>query len=152
MEMTGSERIPANREAVYAGLNNPDTLRQSLPGCQELNKVSDSEFDAVIVIKMGPIKATFKLAGTLTDLDPPNGYTLSGAGKGGVAGFAKGTAKVRLEADGDATILHYEVQADIGGKLAQLGARLINSTAMHFAGDFFVNFGRAMGGEQPAGA
>jgi carbon monoxide dehydrogenase subunit G len=101
---------------------------------------------------MGPIKATFKLAGTLTDLDPPNGYTLSGAGKGGVAGFAKGTAKVRLEADGDATILHYEVQADIGGKLAQLGARLINSTAMHFAGDFFVNFGRAMGGEQPAGA
>jgi carbon monoxide dehydrogenase subunit G len=152
MEMTGSERIPANREAVYAGLNNPDILRQSMPGCQELNKVSDSEFDAVIVIKMGPIKATFKLAGTLTDLDPPNGYTLSGAGKGGVAGFAKGTAKVRLEADGDATILHYEVQADIGGKLAQLGARLINSTAMNFAGDFFVNFGRAMAGEQPAGA
>jgi carbon monoxide dehydrogenase subunit G len=152
MEMTGSERIPASREAVYAGLNDPEILRRSMPGCQELNKVSDSEFDAVIVIKVGPIKATFKMAGTLADLDPPNGYTISGEGKGGVAGFAKGSAKVRLEADGDATILHYEVHADVGGKFAQLGARLINTTAMKFAGDFFVNFGRAVAGEQAPAA
>ncbi|MDB5762544.1 MAG: carbon monoxide dehydrogenase subunit family protein [Herminiimonas sp.] len=148
MDMTGSERIPASREVVYEALNNPEILKQSMPGCQELNKVSDTGFDAVVVIKVGPIKATFKMAGTLSDLDPPNGYTISGEGKGGVAGFAKGSAKVHLEQDGDATILTYEVHADVGGKFAQLGARMINSTAMKFAGDFFVNFNRAVTGEQ----
>ena len=98
------------------------------------------------------IKATFKLAGTLSDLDPPNGYTLKGEGKGGVAGFAKGSAQVRLEEDGDATILHYTVKADIGGKLAQLGARLINSTAMKFSGDFFKKFNHVVTGEESAAA
>lgn len=144
MEMNGSERIGASREVVYAALNNPEILKQALPGCEQLEKVSDTEFNAVLVIKVGVIKATFKMAGTLSDLDPPNGYTLNGEGKGGVAGFAKGRAQVRLEEDGDATILHYTVTADIGGKLAQLGARLINSTAMKFAGEFFGNFGRAV--------
>ncbi len=152
MKMSGSERIAASREQVYAALNNPEILKQAMPGCQELNKVSETEFDAVIVIKVGPIKATFKFAGTLSDLDPPNGYTISGEGKGGVAGFAKGSAKVGLEPDGDGTILTYEVHADVGGKFAQLGARLINSTAMKFAGDFFVNFSRTVAGEQGAGA
>jgi carbon monoxide dehydrogenase subunit G len=152
MEMNGSERINASREAVYAALNDPEILKQSLPGCELLEKVSDTEFNATIVIKVGVIKATFKMAGTLTDLDPPNGYTLRGEGKGGVAGFAKGSAQVRLEADGDATILHYTVSADIGGKLAQLGARLINSTAMKFAEQFFANFGRVVAGDAPAAA
>ncbi|HVL77080.1 MAG TPA: carbon monoxide dehydrogenase subunit G [Noviherbaspirillum sp.] len=152
MEMSGSERIGASREAVYAALNDPEILKQALPGCQELEKVSDTEFNAVIVVKVGVIKATFKMAGTLMDLDPPNGYTLKGEGKGGVAGFAKGSAQVRLEEDGDATILHYTVAADIGGKLAQLGARLINSTAMKFAGEFFGNFSRIVAGEGAAPA
>jgi carbon monoxide dehydrogenase subunit G len=148
MEMNGSERIAASREAVYAALNDPEILKQALPGCQELDKVSDTEFNAVIVVKVGVIKATFKMAGTLMDLDPPNGYTLKGEGKGGVAGFAKGNAQVRLEEDGDGTILHYTVAADIGGKLAQLGARLINSTAMKFSGEFFGNFSRIVAGEE----
>lgn len=152
MEMNGSERIGASREAVYAALNDPEILKQSLPGCQELEKVSDTEFNATIVVKVGVIKATFKMAGTLMDLDPPNGYTLRGEGKGGVAGFAKGSAQVRLEEDGDGTILHYTVAADIGGKLAQLGARLINSTAMKFAGEFFANFGRIVAGDKGEGS
>jgi carbon monoxide dehydrogenase subunit G len=152
MEMNGSERISASREAVYAALNDPEILKQALPGCDLLEKVSDTEFNATIVIKVGVIKATFKMAGTLTDLDPPHGYTLRGEGKGGVAGFAKGSAQVKLEADGDATILHYTVSADIGGKLAQLGARLINSTAMKFAEQFFANFSRVVAGEAPTAA
>jgi len=152
MEMNGSERIGASREAVYAALNDPEILKQSLPGCQELEKVSDTEFNATIVVKVGVIKATFKMAGTLMDLDPPNGYTLRGEGKGGMAGFAKGSAQVRLEEDGDGTILHYTVAADIGGKLAQLGARLINSTAMKFAGEFFGNFGRIVAGDKGDGS
>jgi carbon monoxide dehydrogenase subunit G len=147
MNMTGSERIAARREVVYLALNNPKILKQALPGCEELEKISDTEFNAVIVIKVGPIKATFKLAGTLTDLDPPKNYTLKGEGKGGVAGFAKGSAQVRLDEDGDDTVLTYTVIADIGGKFAQLGARLINSTAMKFAGEFFANFNRAVAGE-----
>jgi carbon monoxide dehydrogenase subunit G len=150
MDMTGSERIAVRREVVYAALNDPEILKQSLPGCESLDKVSDTEFNAVIVIKVGPIKATFKLAGTLSDLDPPKGYTLKGEGKGGVAGFAKGSAQIHLEEDGDATVLTYTVKADIGGKFAQLGARLIDSTAMKFAGEFFVKFNRAVSGE-PAG-
>jgi carbon monoxide dehydrogenase subunit G len=144
MEMNGSERIAARRDIVYAALNNPDILKQALPGCETLDKVSDTEFNAVLVIKVGPIKATFNMAGTLSDLDPPNGYTLKGEGKGGMAGFAKGSARIRLEEQGGETILHYTVAADIGGKLAQLGARLINSTAMKFAGDFFGNFSRVV--------
>lgn len=152
MDMSGSERINASREVVYAALNDPEILKQALPGCEELEKVSDTEFNATIVIKVSVIKATFKLAGTLSDLDPPNGYTLKGEGKGGVAGFAKGSAQVRLEEDGDATILHYTVKADIGGKLAQLGARLINSTAMKFSGDFFKKFNHVVTGEESAAA
>ena len=147
MEMNGSERIGAPREAVYAALNDPEILKQSLPGCQELEKVSDTEFTATIVVKVGVIKATFKMAGTLMDLMPPEGYTLRGEGKGGVAGFAKGSAQVRLEEDDEGTLLHYTVAADIGGKLAQLGARLINSTAMKFASEFFGNFSRVVAGD-----
>jgi carbon monoxide dehydrogenase subunit G len=151
MEMNGSERIGATREVVYAALNDPEILKKSLPGCEVLDKVSDTEFNATIVVKVGVIKATFKMVGNLMDLDPPNGYTLRGEGKGGMAGFAKGSAKVSLEADGDATILHYTASADIGGKLAQLGARLINSTAMKFAEEFFGNFSRAVAGDLPTG-
>jgi hypothetical protein len=140
MDMTGSERIAASREKVYAALNDPEILKAAIPGCESIEKTSATEMTATVVTKVGPVKAKFQGAVTLSDLDPPNGYTISGEGKGGPAGFAKGGAKVRLEADGDGTILHYEVKADVGGKLAQLGSRLIDGTAKKLAGEFFANF------------
>ncbi len=140
MEMSGQHRIEAPRQAVWEALNDPEILKQAIPGCEEIEKTSDTEFNAKVKAKVGPVSAKFAGAVTLSDLDPPNGYTISGQGKGGAAGFAKGGAKVRLEEDGAATILHYEVQAQVGGKLAQIGARLIDSTAKKMAGDFFGKF------------
>jgi uncharacterized protein len=146
MDMNGSQRIEASREAVYAALNDVDVLRQCIPGCDSIEKTSDTEMNAKVTLRVGPVKASFAGKVTLSDLDPPNGYTISGEGSGGMAGFAKGGAKVVLEADGDATILHYTVNADIGGKLAQLGSRLIDGTAKKLAGDFFEKFGEIVGG------
>ncbi len=140
MDMTGSERIAAPRERVYAALNDPEILKAALPGCEAIEKTSDTEMTATVVTKVGPVKAKFQGAVTLSDLDPPHGYTISGEGKGGPAGFAKGGAKVRLEEDGGATVLHYEVKADVGGKLAQLGSRLIDGTAKKLSGEFFSRF------------
>ena len=140
MDMNGSQRIEASRETVYAALNDTEILRQCVPGCEFIEKTSDTDMNAKVTLKIGPVKASFAGKITLSDLDPPNGYTISGEGSGGVAGFAKGGAKVRLEADGAATILHYTVDAQIGGKLAQLGARLIDATAKKLAGDFFTKF------------
>jgi carbon monoxide dehydrogenase subunit G len=142
MDMSGSQRIEAPREKVWEALNDAEVLKQCIPGCQEIDKASPTELNAKAVLKIGPVKATFAGKVTLSDLDPPNGYTISGEGQGGVAGFAKGGAKVRLEPDGeDATILHYDVKADVGGKIAQLGARLIDGTAKKLAGEFFEKFG-----------
>ena len=149
MQMSGEYRIEASRDAVWAALNDPKVLKQAIPGCEEINKTSDTEFAAKVKVKVGPVSAKFNGNVTLTDLDPPNGYTISGAGKGGPAGFAKGGAKVRLEADGDATILHYEVTAQVGGKLAQIGSRLVDATAKKMAGDFFANFAEVVGGPAP---
>ncbi len=146
MDMNGSQRIEASREAVYAALNDVDILRQSIPGCDSIEKTSDTEMNAKVTLRVGPVKASFSGKVTLSDLDPPNGYTISGEGSGGMAGFAKGGAEVKLEADGDATILHYTVKADIGGKLAQLGSRLIDGTAKKLAGEFFERFGAIVGG------
>lgn len=140
MEMTGSERIAAPRERVYAALNDPEVLQAAIPGCEAIEKTSDTEMTATVVTKVGPVKAKFQGAVTLSDLDPPNGYTISGEGKGGPAGFAKGGARVRLEQDGAATVLHYQVKADVGGKLAQLGSRLIDGTAKKLSGEFFSRF------------
>ncbi len=140
MDMTGSERIAAPRERVYAALNDPEILKAAIPGCEAIEKTSDTEMTATVVTKVGPVKAKFQGAVTLSDLDPPHGYTISGEGKGGPAGFAKGGAKVRLEEDGGATVLHYEVKADVGGKLAQLGSRLIDGTAKKLSGEFFSRF------------
>jgi len=142
MKMADSQRIEAPREKVWEALNDADILKASIPGCDELIKHSDTEMEAKVRLKVGPVKATFGGKVTLNDLDPPNGYRIDGEGSGGVAGFAKGGAVVRLETDGpDATILHYDVDAKVGGKLAQLGARLIDSTAKRLAGEFFKSFG-----------
>lgn len=142
MQMNDSQRIEAPKQKVWEALNDPDVLKAAIPGCEELIKHSDTELEAKVKLKVGPVKATFGGKVTLKDLDPPNGYTIEGEGSGGVAGFARGGAKVHLEEDGpDATILHYEVDAKVGGKLAQLGARLIDSTAKRLAGEFFAAFG-----------
>ncbi|WP_298963060.1 carbon monoxide dehydrogenase subunit G [uncultured Roseibium sp.] len=141
MQMTDSQRIEASREKVWEALNDADVLKASIPGCEELIKHSDTELEAKVKLKVGPVKATFGGKVTLNDLDPPNGYKIEGEGSGGVAGFARGGATVRLEEDGpDATILHYDVDAKVGGKLAQLGARLIDSTSKRLAGEFFAAF------------
>ncbi len=152
MQMSGEYRIEASRDAVWAALNDPEVLKQAIPGCQEIDKTSDTEFAAKVKIKLGPVSAKFTGNVTLTDLDPPNGYTIRGEGKGGPAGFAKGGAKVRLEADGAATVLHYEVDAQVGGKLAQIGSRLIDATAKKMAGDFFAGFAEVVGTQAPAEA
>lgn len=140
MDMTGQQRIPATRETVWKALNDPAVLQACIPGCQELVKTSDTQMTATALIKVGPVTAKFQGAVTLSDLDPPNGYRIAGEGQGGVAGFAKGSAVVRLEQDGDDTILHYTVNADVGGKLAQLGGRLIDATAKQMSGLFFKRF------------
>jgi len=148
MEMTGEFRIPAPRERVWQGLNDPEILKQAIPGCQTIEKVSDTEFTAKVVAKVGPVKATFNGKVTLSDLDPPRGYTITGEGTGGVAGFAKGGANVKLDEDGDATVLHYEVQAHVGGKLAQIGSRLIDATSRKMAEEFFTHFAAVVAPEQ----
>jgi len=140
MEMTGRYRIPAPRAKVWAALNDPVVLRESIPGCQSLDKLSETELAATVKAKVGPVSATFKGNVTLSDLDPPNGYTISGEGKGGVAGFAKGGADVHLEDDDGHTLLTYTAKAQVGGKLAQVGARLVDATAKQMADQFFANF------------
>jgi carbon monoxide dehydrogenase subunit G len=150
MDMTGEERIAQSRTVVYAALNDPEILRQCLPGCQSLEKTSDTGMEATVGLAVGPIKATFKGAVTLSDLDPPRGYRISGEGKGGAAGFARGNATVTLVEDGDGTLLRYAVHVDVGGKLAQLGGRLIDSTARKLSGEFFSRFGALVGRPEPA--
>ncbi len=146
MKMSDSQRIPASKAKVWAALNNPDILRQCIPGCQSLDMSTPNEMTATVVLKVGPVKATFGGKVTLSDLDPPNGYRISGEGSGGIAGFAKGGATVKLSEEGaDVTILTYEVDAQIGGKLAQLGGRLIDSTAKKLASEFFASFGEVVG-------
>jgi len=152
MEMSGEYRIPAPRERVWQALNDPDILKQAIPGCEELVKKSDTEFEARVMAKVGPVKARFNGAVTLADLEPPESYTIAGEGKGGAAGFARGSAKVWLVEDGDrATILRYEAQADVGGKLAQIGSRLIQGTAKKMADEFFGTFSQIVAArEAPA--
>jgi carbon monoxide dehydrogenase subunit G len=152
MEMTGEFRIPAPRQRVWEGLNDPEVLKQCIPGCQALEKVSDTEFNGRVIASVGPVRATFGGKVTLSDLDPPQSYTISGEGSGGVAGFAKGGAKVNLAEDGAATVLTYAVQAQVGGKLAQVGSRLIDGVARKMANDFFGHFAAVMAPEQPAPA
>ena len=144
MTMSGEVQLPATRDAVWARLNDAETLKACIPGCEELTMLSATEFEAVAVNKIGPVKAKFKGKVTLSDLDPPNGYKISGQGDGGVAGFAKGGAEVKLTEKDGGTLLSYNVEAQIGGKLAQLGQRLVNGAAKKLADDFFVKFADAV--------
>ncbi len=141
MDMTGERLIQAPKKAVWDALNNPDVLKAAIPGCETVEKLSDTDLKATAAVKIGPIAAKFAGKVTLSDLDPPNGYKISGEGQGGVAGFAKGNATVKLEdADAGATRMIYTVNAQVGGKMAQLGARLIDATAKNMADQFFERF------------
>jgi uncharacterized protein len=144
MTMNGDVQLPVPRETVWEKLNDAATLKACIPGCEQLDKVSDTEFQAVATTKIGPVKAKFKGKVTLSELDPPNGYKISGQGDGGVAGFASGGATVKLEPKDGGTLLSYAVEAHIGGKLAQLGQRLVNGAAKKLADDFFKNFAAAV--------
>lgn len=140
MEMNAELSIAASREQVWAALNDTEVLKASMPGCESFETVGENRFEARITAKVGPVKAKFKFNVELSDIDPPNRYTISGEGQGGVAGFAKGSATVTLTEDGADTILAYSVKANVGGKLAQLGSRLIDGTAKKMADEFFSNF------------
>src|SRR5437763_8298796 len=140
MVMDGEVALPAAREVVWAKLNDPEVLKVCIPGCETLEMLSPTEFQAVATNKIGPVKARFKGKVRLSDLDPPNGYRISGEGDGGVAGFAKGGAVVALTPKDGGTLLTYNVEAQIGGKLAQLGQRLVNGAAKKLADQFFTKF------------
>ena len=151
MTMTGEVQLAAPRQTVWQKLNDPDVLKACIPGCEQLDKTSDTEFQAVAVTKIGPVKARWKGKVRLSDIDPPNGYRISGEGEGGVAGFAKGGADVKLTDKDGGTLLGYNVEAQIGGKLAQLGQRLINGAAKKMADEFFQKFAAAVGGTSSGG-
>jgi len=148
MTMTGEVDLPANKQIVWQALNDPEILKACIPGCQSLEKVGDNSLQAVAKVKVGPVAATFKGKVDLLDLDPPNGYRISGEGEGGVAGFAKGGATVKLSEIPDGTKLAYDVEAQVGGKLAQLGARLIDGVAKKMADQFFTDFASAVAKQQ----
>ena len=149
MDMTGERRIAASRETVWQALNDPAVLKASIPGCESLERLSDTDMKATASVRIGPIAARFNGAVHLSDIDPPNGYKIDGEGQGGVAGFAKGGAKVRLEPAGTSTLLQYEVHAQVGGKLAQLGARLVDATAKQMADSFFDRFSAQVAPPEP---
>src|SRR5262245_38408016 len=140
MELTGQERIAAPRPQVWQALNDPEILKACIPGCESIELMSPTEMKARITLKLGPIKASFSGQVALSNVDPPNGYTISGEGSGGSAGGARGSADVRLAEDGDGSLLTYRVTSQVTGKVAQLGARLVDSAAQKLAGDFFAAF------------
>ncbi len=149
MDMTGERRIPASRQKVWDALNDPAVLKACIPGCESLEKTSDTDLKATAAVKIGPIAARFTGKVQLTDLNPPDSYRISGEGQGGVAGFAKGGANVRLSDDGADTLLQYDVKAQVGGKIAQLGARLIDATSKQMADMFFDRFSAAVSNPAP---
>jgi carbon monoxide dehydrogenase subunit G len=150
MEFTGRYLVPAPPETVWAALNDPEILKQCVPGCEELEKTDPTHFRATAVLKIGPVRATFKANLALDDLDPPKRCTLKGEGQGGVAGFARGEAQVLLEPEPGGTALSYSASATIGGKLAQIGQRLIDGAAKQIADDFFTRFSAAVASAPPA--
>ena len=150
MELKDEIIINAPQDVVYAALNNPEILKECIPGCEELIKHSDTELEAKVVLKIGPVKAKFTGNVTLSPDAPPERFSLTGKGNGGAAGFAKGGAEVELEPHPEGTLLRYNATADIGGKLAQLGSRLIQGTAKKLAAKFFKSFADRVGGHEVA--
>ena len=142
--LAGEVQLPAARDAVWAKLNDPEDLRTCIPGCELLDKLSDTEFQAIAVTKIGPVKARWKGKVRLTDLDPPNSYRISGDGEGGIAGFARGGAAVSLVDKDGGTLLSYAAEAQIGGKIAQLGQRLVVGASKKIAAEFFTKFASAV--------
>jgi hypothetical protein len=151
MKMASEQRISAPRRRVWEALNDPQILRASIPGCQSLDRETEYRFSATVEIKVGPIGTRFKGHVSLADLDPPNGYTLNLEGNGGIAGSAKGSARVRLREDGGATLISYDIDAQVGGRMAQLGGPIVEATARQIAGKFFSRFGEIVGQDAPAG-
>src|SRR6185436_5255226 len=152
MELTGQERIAAPRAQVWQALNDPEILKACIPGCESIELTSPTDMKARITLRLGPIKASFSGQVTLSNVDPPNGYTISGEGSGGSAGGARGSADVRLAEDGDGSLLTYRVTSQVTGKIAQLGARLVDSAAQKLAGDFFAAFNNSFQPTIAAGA
>ena len=152
MEIKGEYKIAAPRDKVFAALNDQAVLKACIPGCESLEKLSDTEMTAKVRLRIGPVSAAFSGKVTLSDIDPPNGYRITGEGQGGVAGFAKGGAVVRLADDDGGTVLTYDVDAQVGGKIAQVGARLISGTAKKLADQFFGKFAESVGAPPPAAA
>lgn len=147
MRMKGEQHVAATRQQVWDALNDPAVLSQCIPGCQNLERDGDNSFIAVAEVKIGPIGARFKGNVQLSDIDAPNGYTITGSGNGGIAGSAKGGAKVRLsDAPGGGTLVSYDVDAEVGGRMAQLGGPIIDATAKNLAGKFFAKFGEVVSG------
>ena len=142
MEFTGTYSIPASRAAVWDALNDPEILQACIPGCEAMAQLGDNQFEATVFAKVGPVQARFKGKVTLENLEPPVGYELKFDGSGGVAGFAKGDARINLTSEGDHTVMTYQANAKIGGKLAQIGQRLVDSSAKKMADDFFTEFSR----------
>jgi uncharacterized protein len=149
MELSGDHRIAASRQAVWNALNDPEVLKACIPGCESLTRDDDNAFDAIVQAKVGPVRAKFSGRVELSNIRPPESYTITGEGKGGTAGMAKGGADVVLEEDGDGTVLRYTVSADVGGKLAQIGSRLVKSAANKQAREFFSRFGDIVTGVAP---
>ena len=142
MEFTGTYFIPASRAAVWDALNDPEILQACIPGCEAMAQQGDNQFEATVFAKVGPVQARFKGKVALENLEPPIGYELKFDGSGGVAGFAKGDARINLTSEGDHTVMTYQANAKIGGKLAQIGQRLVDSSAKKMADDFFTEFSR----------
>ena len=151
MDLTGEFHVPLPREAVFDALNDPEILGRCIPGCQTLEQVSDTEFDADVLAKVGPVKARFRTRIEVSNLNPPESYTISGEGRGGAAGFASGSADVSLEATDDGTVLRYAARVQPGGKIAQVGSRLIGGTARKIGTDFFSRFVEVVTPEPPSG-
>lgn len=152
MEMSGEERIPASQAQTWAALNDPEVLKACIPGCESIECVAENEYQVLMVARVGPVSAKFKGKLALSDIRPPESYSLAFEGQGGAAGFGKGSAQVRLSPDGDGTLLRYEAKASVGGKLAQIGSRLVDAAARKVSQDFFAAFNEKVGAMHGGGA
>jgi carbon monoxide dehydrogenase subunit G len=153
MEMSAQQLIPASQQQTWDALNDPAMLKQCVPGCESIDPIGDNQYQVLMVARVGPVSAKFKGKLTLSDIQPPNSYSIAFEGQGGAAGFAKGGAQVRLAPEGESTRLAYDVKASVGGKLAQIGSRLVDAAAKKVADDFFRNFNQKVAerhGKSPA--